>query len=394
MILAYHIAKTGGTTLLHHLRDELGKDACVAYGLHPGMERFFNGQPLWEELPDAEKRQARVLLGHQVSDRLIPTIPADDVIGLFCVWRDPYDHFISQYRHHSGYLAQTGQQVDARAYLKSLPPNRVVRALYRLFRRLAMEDRFSFDAACRVLSQFEFLCVTERLATDLTTLTQRLGVGPVTRRERVSQGQIDLGGLHADDIYEHFRMDMRLYRLIVDRLNGRTEDNPLAFDASLFSENQRRLRQESHDRDAVPPAYEALASFMVGRNVIDAAKLELTLRGAEAPKYAPIWAAHATVNQQRDPVAVALSEKEKGSVYMRHNLPELALSCFEKAIQLNPEHITAHIAGARAFQALGDIPMARRYAEQGLALNPRNGVARDLLAVLEKQSEKALSNPA
>ena len=43
MLLAYHIAKTGGTTLLHHLRDELGKDACVTYGLHPGMERFFNG---------------------------------------------------------------------------------------------------------------------------------------------------------------------------------------------------------------------------------------------------------------------------------------------------------------------------------------------------------------
>jgi len=351
LIVGYHVAKTGGTTVMHHITDHLGDDAFFNYGNHPAADRFFSDKPLWEELSREARAPVRFLFGHHVNDHILADLGGRDA-ALFSVIRDPYTHFVSQYKYHLSVIKGEGRHVSARKYLDKWLPNRVSSEFYKFFRLLLSdpETPFGIDALYEILKQFRFLCVTEKLTEQSVEITQELGIPPIEGRHRVSKSKVDLEGITAEEVYAKSPIDLQIYHAVLARANG--ENGPLTFDPETFDQSLKRLNRSMKKAQVIRTAYDRLAQFFRLNDKLEAAQVHLALNETYEKRHVPILRG---TPKQRSLVlrkAVARSEYEKAVVFMKHFRFPMASACFEKAITLNPDYADAYVGYAHCLMRL------------------------------------------
>ncbi len=71
-----------------------------------------------------------------------------------------------------------------------------------------------------------------------------------------------------------------------------------------------------------------------------------------------------------------------GSIYLKRELPALAVPAFEKSLETAPENAETHYHLALAFSKAGDVKRAREATERALKIKPGHADARKLLASL------------
>lgn len=380
LIVGYHVAKTGGTTVMHHIFNHLGEDVYFGYGNHPAQKLFFEGQPLWEELSPEARSQYRFVFGHHVNHRVLACLP-DNNAGLFTVLRDPFTHFVSQYKYHLSVIRGEGRTISARDYFETWRPNSVSRELFKFFRRLHPETGadFSEDKLVYILRQFRFLCATEKLTEHSAPITKLMGIPPVEGRYRVSKNSADLEGLTAEEVYDRSPIDKRLHQMVLDGKGPDSGEGELAYDDTLFKESMARLRGDYDQARHTEAAYKKLAGFFQHNDLIEAAQLYLAFEKKTDAKYAPIMRATPMPDRVKQRLCVARSEREKAAVYASHNHPRLARACLEKAIQLNPNYVDAYVGLAHTLKRLDLMPQAREAAQQALSLDGENDGAKAFL---------------
>jgi len=384
LIVGYHVAKTGGTTIMHHVIKHMGEEAYFGYGNHPSSDRFFSDLPLWEELNEDERAPVKFLFGHHVNDRILAGLNAKET-ALFSVIRDPFTHFVSQYKYHLSVIKGEGREVSARTYLNNWKPNRVSTEFYKFFPHLLSDPETPFGEAAlfEILKQFQFLCVTEKLTEQSTAITKELGIPPIEGRHRVSKNEVDLEGITKEEVYEKSPLDLKVYEAVLARANG--EDSPLNYDEAAFQKSVGRVDQKFKQKRLVRLAYEALAHFFRVNCIIEAAQLHLALRENNENRFAPIIRSSSNQANLRLRKAIARAEKEKAQVYMRHFYLRMARASFEKAITLNPEYVDAYIGYAQCLVRQKDDGGARKAVLHVLEkLDAQNFGAQQLLADLEE----------
>lgn len=381
LIVGYHVAKTGGTTVMHHILNHLGPEAYFGYGQHPASDRFFSGKPLWEELTAEDRKQVRFVFGHHVNDYLLAGLGKEKP-ALFTVLRDPFTHFVSQYKYHLTVIRGEGQHVGARDYFAKWQENRVSGELCKFFTHLYPEaDAPASEAKItHILRQFRFLCATEKLTEHSAPISRELGIPPVEGRYRVSKNEVDLEGLTPEEVYERCLLDLKMHQAVMDGAGPDGTTGPLAYDDALFTESLERISGTYTKAQQIRMAYERLVGFFRHNDLVEAAQLHLALSKRTHPRYNPIVWATPIPARQRMKLSVARSEKEKGAVYLRHKYPAMARACFEKAVLLNENYVDAYVGLAQALQRLGLSAQATDAARHALELDAGNEGAKRFLA--------------
>jgi len=353
LIVGYHVAKTGGTTVMHHIVKHMGENAYFGYGNHPATTRFFNNQPLWEELSDEERSPVKFVFGHHVNDRLLVGRSADET-ALFSVVRDPYAHFVSQYKHHLTTIRGEGRNVGARAYFENWKSNRVAFEFYKFFPALLPKQDMPFEeeALFEILKQFRFLCATEKLTEQSLAITSELGIPQIEGRFRVSKDTVDLEGITPEEVYEKSPLDLKIYKAVLARANG--EESPLEYDSVAFEKSLERTTRRYSSNRTVRLAYDALAQFFRANSMLQAAQIHLAVSENNEHRFAPIIRSSPNQRTLANRKMTARAEKEQGVVYLQHFMNPLARACFEKAIALNPAYVDAYVDLARCFIRLKD----------------------------------------
>ncbi|WP_262689756.1 hypothetical protein [Kordiimonas aestuarii] len=380
LIVGYHVAKTGGTTVMHHIQNHLGPEAYFGYGQHPASERFFSGRPLWEELTQEERAPVKFVFGHHVNDYILAGLSGDKP-ALFTVLRDPFTHFVSQYKYHLSVIRGEGRHVGAREYFKEWQENRVSGELCKFFTHLYPEADapVSEEKIIHILKQFRFLCATEKLTEHSAPISVELGIPPVEGRHRVSTNKADLEGLTPEEVYERCPLDYKMHKAVLDGAGPDGTTGPLAYDDAAFQDSLKRLSGSFTKAEQIRMAYERLVHFFRHNDLMEAAQLHLALAKRNHPRYAPVIRSTPIPTRQRMKFAVARSEKEKAAVYMRHKYPAMARACYEKAIALHDGYIDAYVGLAYVLQHQGLTEKAREAAEHALTLDEGNvGVRRFL----------------
>ncbi len=369
MIIAHHIAKTGGTSLMHHVRDRLGKDAFFGVGLHTAAERFFKGQPLWEELPAGARDKVTLTLGHHVGLAVVDPLPGDTPIAFFVCWRDPVAHALSQFHHSERGQAQKGRAVDIDQSIDARTPNALARDVWDAFRGLVPWAEFSEASVLRLLSMFDYIAVTEDMAASTAPLCAALGIPPLTRRDRVAPQQTDLTDQQRQRILDKSPIDAAIHAMLTAQ---KRSDTPLAFDAALKAERLSAYRARLPGENYVERAYRALAGFLEQEGRLEAAQLYLSLAGADDRKFEPIWMREVPAAKLTDPYFVARSDYAKALVYRQFDHIRLAEGCLRRALALKPNFPLAKAALARILSSVGYHGEARRLAGEVADLFPQD----------------------
>lgn len=380
LIFGYHIAKTGGTTVMHHIIDHLGEEAYFGYGNHTSAERFFNLEPFWEELTPEQRAPVRFVFGHNIKQRALACAGTNDV-ALFSVVREPFSHFVSQFRYRSAILQNEGRQITAREFLEKRRPNAVSSEFFNTVPGLRAdpEQPFTEQSLFEVMSQFRFLCLTEKLTEQSKEIGDALGIPPISGRYRVSQNTVDLEGITPEDVYEQSPMDFRLYEEVAKRASG--EKSALDYNDALFRERLRSIKKSTSRKEAIAEAYENFALFLRSHGKSASAKLHIALSAKTAPKFDPILNIRDRVRDHDSAFTVARSEFEMGNVYMRHHRPKLARACYEKAISLWPDHLQARIGLGNSLIRLQEFEKAKAAVEYIIEnIDPNNEQALHLMA--------------
>ena len=375
LIIGYHVAKTGGTTIMHHMRDHLGEDAYYGYGNNGAMRDFFRGQPLWEELSADQRAPVKMIFGHGVRQNLLLGVKASEA-GLFTSLREPFSHFVSRYNHRLKSLKLKGLSITPREFIEQQGDDAISKAIFKNFRKLCGGQAFDKDSVFAVLRQFQFLCTTEQLTQQTEQLCENFGIPPVTGRFRVAANKVGIGDVSAEEIYDRFPTDRAIHEELTAAGDVRRSGS-LKYDETAFSESVTRINQRFSIEKEIKTAYARLADFLVVQGALDAARLELVFSGRDSDeKYDAIWAKRADLRAAPD---AAQSEQTKAKVYQRHGKHDLAAACYDKANQLQPNFIGAISGSAQLQLAMGNKEKAKRQAEELLAINASHPVALKIL---------------
>lgn len=379
-VLGYHVAKTGGTTVLHHIVKHLGEEAFFNYGEHPASDRFFANQPLWEDLESSEVEKVKFLFGHNVRERILLDMDPSK-IALFVVLRDPYTHFVSQYKYHSKLLKLEGKSIGARDFLAETRRNSQMFQVHRGFPALTSipGQPLSEEAAFEMISQFEYACATEKLTEHSKPLTERLGIPPIKGQYRKSDNIVDLEGLTPEELYAYSPIDHKIHQAILARHETR---NAASFNAALLGQSLKKINASYTKQENVEKAYSELDMFFRHSDRIEAAQMHLAFNALHAPKYAQIIRSGPIVDRLVRRLHVARSEREKATVCIRHQHYRLARACLEKAIRLNDAYVNAYVDLAYVLIRFEERGLAIEMAEKALALEPDNVGAATFLSGL------------
>lgn len=186
-ILFRHIAKTGGTTLLNHFRNEFGAEAMCVLGPHNRCKRFFGGLPQIEELDSAARDRFRVIQGHGVSDAAVGLMQ-DPEMRLFVVLREPVSLARSRFNQRFNAKGRKDLNVTPEFFMRKLAGDYMSRSLIESFPSLIDADaQTPFEKARSVLRKFDYVYTTESMSTQLGPMLRAYGLSEKIERKRVAE---------------------------------------------------------------------------------------------------------------------------------------------------------------------------------------------------------------
>lgn len=238
-----HIPKTGGSTLIEHLRRHLAFDEeFVHFGGAGERFRETEGRDPFEERSAERRQRATVMGGHYFTVDRTDLVPGRDV-RLFVVVREPASRILSAYNFQ---CQRFGLDVSIDEWLASYPRNAAFKKIRQAF---GIEGGDEVGAVRDAMRSMWFVGLTEHLDDDLPHLFRHLGA-PETGWERQRETTGDVTAVEAAlelDVEERWRVGNKVLRRLdmTDELRSRLyEMNPR--DVKLYS-LARRLRPHTLD---------------------------------------------------------------------------------------------------------------------------------------------------
>jgi tetratricopeptide (TPR) repeat protein len=422
VVIGLHFAKTGGTSVqahaVQHFEDRF---AFHGYGPRANTERLFAGERLLEEYSDDELRRVRFVFGHGVNADVPALFPRGSV-RLFTVCRDPFDRFVSGFKHHLR-AAKSGDQLDARAFFDQYAPNPFANAVFEGFGAYANGAETVNEAGLReTLRNFELILSTEHLDAQSPALFGPMGLPPLSMRKRVYPETPDLGDLKPEDIYGRDDLDTMVDKS-VNAFFEKNPDaggdtlNPFGFDARRRDSHCDRVRRELGRETLIDRAYDRLFDQLRDQERLVAAERYLSLRDPNAvlPRLRRYCTANGIaleedalsgngfgylgeallragrVEDARDVLHRGI-ERYPGSVLSLHVLAQSywrsedwqrVAEYSRRAVDLNAMHTRSLVLLGRALVKLDQLAEARETLRRVVDLEPSRHKAAQLLADVE-----------
>lgn len=239
-----HVPKTGGTTIIRHLRTHLAWDReFVHLGTWGNNFREQHDRIPFEERPPEQRNLTRVLAGHQARFGIHRLVDRDP--RYFTVLREPADRIVSAYNFR---MTQDHADISFDEWYADYPRNNSFKWLRVAF-NLVGADAFP-ETREMMRKELWFVGLTERLNDDLPFLFRALGTPPEWIDQRVATTDSeDLAGMESGDEevpLSHASHTVHKRLEMTDALRDRLhEDN--ARDLKLY-EIGRRLHERRVER--------------------------------------------------------------------------------------------------------------------------------------------------
>lgn len=183
LLVGYHCAKTGGSTLSGHIRSSLGEEAIVSLGTASRVHRFFDGERLIEELTPGDFAAARLVYGHGVDETTLHHVPPGREVDFVFITRDPVKHYKSRMVHATQSRQRFRTEVDVQVRMEGSP---VATNLCARFPTFIADDAGTLEEkAISILHCFRFILSTDRLNDQMPDVMRWLGAPPEIAARRV-----------------------------------------------------------------------------------------------------------------------------------------------------------------------------------------------------------------
>lgn len=387
-ILGLHIAKIGGTSILYNLSTHVDQDAYFNYGPHSNVARFFKGQPTLGEMEDKKLKKLKFVFGHGVNERLLRALPHKN-LALFCVYWDPYEHMLSQYKHRIRMSALKGNSITVETFLERRQNNPASHFLVTHFPTLAGEGDLR-TRSHNVLKHFRFVLSTDNLTQQSVGLFRLAGVPPITAKRRVYPESVEIPGLSRDDVYAANAVDYEINQAI----NAIEQDpeqadtwNPIGYDPEALIAARDQIRQKISADDQRKHSFK-----MVARQV---RQLQSVLAAQEYARQSRVTPDLASTLEALPPplsnAAGAQSAEQTNLARILHKggKSQDAIVALEKAIELNNNNANAYFLLSRIYLDLHNkrilfkehetLAKSLTMAEEALKRSPARG---DIAALL------------
>jgi hypothetical protein len=249
-ILFRHIAKTGGTAVLHHMRRGFGGAGVQVLGPHARVRLFFTGLPQPEDMDAQARARLRVVQGHGAGQGAVTWLGRRD-LRLMVVLREPVSLTRSRYNQRVEGAAKKGLSVPSRRFLRKLAANPMCSRLVADFPALVDEGAGGLaDQALSVLRKFDYVATTEGLSDQLQPMFARYGLPADMERRRVAgqKAELEVGD---DEIRALNTEDIRLYEAVQRGTAPASGDviNPLGQDAQAKARAMAALCAQPPEED-------------------------------------------------------------------------------------------------------------------------------------------------
>lgn len=346
-ILGLHIAKTGGTSILYNFRTNLAPEASFNYGHVSNVNRFLTGQPLLEDIAPNDLLNLKFIFGHGVHEGLLRTLPHPD-LALFCVFRDPYLHMLSHFKHQTRMGANDGTSITPGKFLEQRSDNPASRFVVAHFPTLAGEGDLRTQVL-NVLKHFRFVLSTDNLTEQSVGLFRLAGVPPITSKRRVYPEVIELPGLSREDVYAANAVDYEINQAInaiQDDPEQAVSWNPFGYDPEAFTAARENMRRTISDKEQRQHYHEMIADQLRrGKSVLAAQEYsrqqKMTGDIAEMVESLP----HGVYTPENN------SSEQVNFARILHNggKSQKAVAALEKAIALNTNNVTAYFMMSKIY---------------------------------------------
>lgn len=366
-IIFNHMAKTGGTSVFNHVRDNIAPERFFSAGHHANMHRFFKGLPLLSEhILHAQTKPPEFIIGHNVGAGEVRSVcapePCASMADFALCLRDPIKHAISQVHHQRLSRARQGRSQDDSAYLRSLTADRASAGMLKSLGFLSDNSESLRDRAFSALRCVRYLMTTEKLGEQSQPLMDHLGIPPLDRHSRKTrQHPLELDH---NALSEKFALDREIHHIV---LSGQ-RDAYFPYDPDYHDHRIRSLL--TAEGPAEPEAdYRELAKYLCSSGKLPAARLYLDLANRRGPLTDIIY--HFDPDRSRmPPETLAIEAAEQGQVYLQFKRNREAESCFRKALELNKNLPVAMRQLALVLKRSGRRAEATPLVEQYLRYRP------------------------
>ena len=371
VFIGLHFAKTGGTSILAHVVQHIDDRFAVhGYGPRANTERLFSGERLLEEYTDAELRRVRFVFGHGVNAD-VPALFPDARVRLFTVCRDPFDRFISSYKHHLR-TGKSNRQLTARAFFDQSVENPFASAVLNGFGAYVPDN--GDERLRETLRSFEFVLTTEHLDTQSAALFGQLDLPPLAIRKRVYPGTPDLGDLTREEIYARDDLDTTVNRSVNERFldtadRGGDTLNPFGLDTSRRRAHGDTVRRELGREKLIERAYGRLFADLVEQDRLVAAERILAI--ADPNAVLPRLRRYCALNE------ISLDEDALsgngfgylGEALLRAGRIDEARAVLRRAIERYPNSLLSFYVLGQSYRRTGDWQEVADYCQRAVDLN-------------------------
>ncbi len=354
-LLGYHFPKTGGTSVTSHFTTHLAKDEATIYGPYSQVQQFFNAQPLFEELKVEERSKLKFICGHGVNDSIIKLLPHHE-IALFFIYRDPYNHYVSQYNHKLNHMQTIGKYFSHEQFLKQGIANPASQALVKQFPSLISSHKTDLlEQVLEVLQCIQFLLCTEQLDEKIYILSNYLAINQPLTTKRVNYHK-QVPEISREFIEKRNFVDFEIHSSIQQGKN-------FGFNPKKAKVLFEQLKEESNQSVLLEQAYQNLVEALAQNQKFEAARLQLQyelenkVNRLNQERYIELFSeAGSEKTSSKDK---SLSAYYQATVHRKFKQGKQAKICFERAVKLNPKNTLARIQ-------LGRIALNQKQYEQAI----------------------------
>lgn len=385
LLVGYHFAKTGGTTILSNFRDCLGSQACYSFGYHAYQKRFLSSEPIINVDPE-RSAGVRVAFGHGVSDDTFGFFPGRD-IHLFCAIRDPFTHAVSQYKHHVRTNTVGPRNMTFEDFYRKRKHNPFATIIVQQFPSLAGSDEAPLGSRVRdVLRNFRFVVSTDKLDEQTAHLYRFVGARVEAPRRRVYPEEIELGSITREMVIEQNQLDYELNATVCSYAPPAAADadeeqfGPFGYNAAEAKARIDQARARKNTDTILTGIDRQFVKQLVTTAYLPAARAKVLYDPESNSRLLrPILRQQVDFG---DRVFASACFTNEGHVHLHHNQVERAVNAFTNASILDPRNERAKLGLARAQVLAGELKTAKEL----LSSVHDNGPAVDkLLKIVQKQ---------
>ncbi len=391
ILAGLHIDKTGGTSVQAHAAAMLGDGVGYSVsGALANATRVMRGDPLFAEYPPERVARIRLLFGHVLKLEDAFVFP-EERLRLFTIVRDPFERFVSRYKHYLRRDRSTHHKNSARAFFEATRTDSAAAALFSSFGRFTESEVRDEAALAEVLANLDYVLWTGSLDHQGSELFALLGVPPMSERHRVYPETPDLDGLTRDDVAAANPLDSWIAE-VMQREGAGGLGNP--FGRERVGRERARQQIAESGSDSVEAAYVRTFDFMHRNALLPAAKMAFERRALVASSER-LGRFLADRSIDLSPPWSADEEAAVGEVLVQVGAFEEAATLLAETVERHPDHFLAQLTLARAYKKF-DKAKSRNATERAVALNGTNEEARHLLYKLtrskkEREAARALA---